>query len=217
MSFKAIIFDLDGTLLDTLQDLATSVNAVLKSYELAEHPVAAYRYFVGDGIDVLVQRAFPDGLVDEQGLDVLVAAVKEEYAQHWSDQTRPYPGVAELLNYLEANEIPKAIFSNKPHEYTLLTVAKLLSDWTFSHIYGINANMPRKPDPHGALLIAEQLSLKPEEIIYLGDTDTDMQTAVSGGFFPVGATWGFRNPEELLAGGAKKLAARPEDVAELFA
>jgi phosphoglycolate phosphatase len=217
MSYKAIIFDLDGTLLDTLQDLATSVNAVLKSYELAEHPVAAYRYFVGDGIEVLVQRAFPDGLIDEQGLDLLVAAVKEEYSQHWSDQTRPYPGVAELLSYLETKEIPKAIFSNKPHEYTLLTVEKLLPGWTFSHIYGINEDMPRKPDPHGALLIAEQLSLKPEEIVYLGDTDTDMQTAVSGGFFPVGATWGFRNPEELLAGGAKKLAARPEDLAELFA
>ena len=216
MSYKAIIFDLDGTLLDTLQDLATSVNAVLKSYELAEHPVAAYRYFVGDGIRVLVQRAFPDGLIDEQGLDLLVAAVKEEYSQHWSDQTRPYPGVAELLNYLEIKEIPKAIFSNKPHEYTLLTVAKLLPDWTFSHIYGISENMPRKPDPHGALLIAQQFSLKPEEVVYLGDTDTDMQTAVSGGFFPVGATWGFRNPEELLAGGAKKLAARPEDLAELF-
>lgn len=217
MSYKAIIFDLDGTLLDTLQDLATSVNAVLKSYELAEHPVAAYRYFVGDGIEVLVQRAFPDGLIAAQSLEVLVAAVKEEYAQHWSDQTRPYPGVAELLNYLEVKEIPKAIFSNKPHEYALLTVSKLLPDWTFSHIYGISENMPRKPDPHGALLIAQKFSLKPEEIVYLGDTDTDMQTAVSGGFFPVGATWGFRNPEELLAGGAKKLAAKPEDLTELFA
>ncbi len=217
MSYKAIIFDLDGTLLDTLQDLATSVNAVLQSYELAEHSVAAYRYFVGDGIEVLVQRAFPGALIDEQGLDVLVAAVKEEYAQHWSDQTRPYPGVAELLNYLEVEEIPKAIFSNKPHEYTLLTVEKLLPDWTFSQIYGISETMPRKPNPHGALLIAEQLSLKPAEIIYLGDTDTDMQTAISGGFFPVGATWGFRNPEELLAAGAKKLAARPEELAELFA
>ena len=217
MSYKAIIFDLDGTLLDTLQDLAISVNAVLKSYKLAEHPVAAYRYFVGDGIDVLVQRAFPDGLIDEQGPDVLVAAVKEEYAQHWSDQTKPYPGVAELLNYLEIKGIPKAIFSNKPHEFALLTVAKLLPDWTFSYVYGISEKTPRKPDPHGALLIAEQLSLKTEEIVYLGDTDTDMQTAVSGGFFPVGATWGFRNPEELLTGGAKKLAARPEDLTELFA
>lgn len=217
MSHKAIIFDLDGTLLDTLEDLALSVNAVLRSEGYNEHPVDKYRYFVGDGIEKLVERAFSKQ--GEQGkidLQAMVKAVKEEYGRRWSNNTRPYPGVKELLDFLEEKQISKAIFSNKPHEFALLTIDTLLPEWNFVEIFGVGPGMPRKPDPHGALQIAEKLALTPREIIYLGDTATDMETAVAGGFYPVGALWGFRTAEELLASGARSLAQKPLDVADLF-
>lgn len=216
MSHRAIIFDLDGTLLDTLKDLAFAVNAVLRQNGCKEHPVDAYRFFVGDGIDILIKRAFPAGFSKEKDFAGLVGAVKEEYASRWLEHTVPYPGVPELLQFLEEKEVPKAIFSNKPHEFALLTVETLLHGWNFVDIIGIGTAMPRKPDPLGALMIAEKMRLKPQEIVYLGDTDTDMQTAVKGGFYPAGALWGFRPAEELLAGGALFLAETPLAVVGLF-
>lgn len=217
MLYKAIIFDLDGTLLDTLEDLALSVNAVLRQHGFSEHPVADYRYFVGDGIDILVSRAFPEESI-KNGKDVeyLVNAVKEEYARRWGDHTRPYPGIPEMLDLLEEKQVPKAIFSNKPNEFAVLTVNKLLPGWKFEEVCGIQSGIPRKPDPYGAVIIAEKIMVKPKEIVYLGDTDTDMLTAVRGGFYPVGALWGFRSAEELLKSGAGMLAQKPMDVAELF-
>ncbi len=216
MDHKAIIFDLDGTLLDTLQDLAFSVNAILRQKGFKEHPIDDYRYFVGDGIEVLVQRAFPADKNDSNDLTTLVKEVKEEYSRRWSEHTRPYPGVPEMLDFLEARKIPKAIFSNKPHEFTTLTVETLLAKWNFTAICGIKAGVSRKPDPKGALLIAEKMQIKPDQIIYLGDTNTDMQTAVAGKFFPVGALWGFRSAKELSDGGAQILAESPQDVVGLF-
>ncbi len=217
MKYKGIIFDLDGTLLDTLKDLALSVNAVLAQNGFREHPVDAYRYFVGDGIDVLVQRAFPaESIKKMKATEEMINAVKEEYSRRWADHTRPYPGISELLDSLEEKQVPKAVFSNKPHEFAVLTVNKLLPCWIFEDICGIQPGIPRKPDPFGALLIADRMQIKPKEIVYLGDTNTDMQTAVSGGFYPVGALWGFRSAEELLAGGAGTLAQKPADVADLF-
>lgn len=216
LQLKAIIFDLDGTLLDTLEDLARSVNAVLKQNGCREHPVDAYRYFVGDGIDILVKRVFPLELWAGPRLTGLIDAVKEEYTRRWADHTVPYPGVPDLLDELEAKAIPKAIFSNKPHEFALLAVEKFLSAWHFLAIIGIGPTMPRKPDPTGALQIAEIMGIKPAEIVYCGDTDTDMKTALAGGFFPAGALWGFRPADELIAGGARFVAAHPLEIRALF-
>lgn len=216
MKFRAIIFDLDGTLLDTLKDLALSVNAVLAENGLGEHPVDAYRYFVGDGIDLLVKRAFPAEFVEKKDLNSLIQTVKEEYGRRWAEHTVPYPGVPELLDFLEENNVPKAIFSNKPHEFAVLTVETMLPGWRFVDVIGIGTGMPRKPNPQGALIIAEKMQLKPQDILYLGDTDTDMKTALNGGFYPVGALWGFRPPEELVAGGARFLVQNPAAVANLF-
>jgi len=217
LGYKAIIFDLDGTLLDTLKDLALSVNAVLRLQGFSEHTVASYRYFVGDGIDVLVRRAFPiESIKSEKDALYMVNAVKEEYARRWGDHTRPYPGIPAMLDSIEEKRLPKAIFSNKPHEFAVLTVNKLLPDWKFEEVCGIQSGIPRKPDPYGALMIAEKIMVKPEEVVYLGDTDTDMLTAVRGGFYPVGALWGFRSAEELLKSGAAMLAQKPKDVTELF-
>jgi len=216
MNYRAIIFDLDGTLLDTLQDLALSVNTVLKKHGLEEHPQEAYRYFVGDGIDIMIQRAFPEPMTGKDQLKKLVDMVKSEYSHRWADHTVPYPGVPELLDYLEQKKIPKAIFSNKPHEFAVLTVETLLPHWSFVNIIGISPEMPRKPDPTGALVIAREMGFDTNKIVYLGDTDTDMQTAIKGGFFPAGALWGFRTAAELEAGGAGFLAETPGQIIELF-
>lgn len=216
MSYKAIIFDLDGTLLDTLKDLALSVNAVLRAKGFKEHPVPAYRYFVGEGIEALVRRAFPGNMVDGERLTELVQEVKAEYRKRWSIHTEPYPGVEAMLDFFEANSIPKAIFSNKPQEFTVLTVETLLPKWKFIEVQGIEEGIPRKPDPAGVLKIAKEMGSKPEDIVYLGDTGTDMKTAVAGNFFPVGALWGFRPADELLDSGAGMLAEKPQDVITLF-
>ena len=216
MKFKAIIFDLDGTLLDTLKDLALSVNAVLERKGYPGHPVDAYRYFVGDGIDLLIERTFPAAAWSGNNLNLLVNEVKEEYSRRWNDHTLPFPGVPEMLDSLEQKVVPKAIFSNKPHEFALLTVEKLLTDWYFFEVIGIGPEMPRKPDPTGALQIAAKMKLNPAEIVYVGDTDTDMKTALAGGFYPAAVLWGFRPEEELKASGARFLAADPLDIINLF-
>jgi len=216
LKLKAIIFDLDGTLLDTLKDLALSVNTVLESKGYPGHPVDAYRYFVGDGLDLLVKRAFPEEACSGSNLDFLMEEVREEYGRRWADHTVPYAGVPEMLDLLEQMAVPKAIFSNKLHQFALLTVEKLLSSWRFLDIIGIGPHMPRKPDPTGALQIAKKMKLEPGEIVYAGDTDTDMKTAQAGGFYPAAVLWGFRPAEELKAAGAKFLAADPMAVTELF-
>ncbi len=216
MQFRAILFDLDGTLLDTLEDLALSVNAVLKRFGHPEHPLDSYRYFVGDGIEMLLRRSLPEGAITEKYVGKLVQAVQEEYRNRWMDHTRPYPGIPELLTRLEDKVIPKVILSNKPHEFTVLTVEALLPSWRFAAVVGSKPGLPRKPDPAGALAIAQDLKIHPREFVYLGDTATDMQTAIAAGMYPVGALWGFRPAKELTDSGAKKLVQSPPEVISFF-
>lgn len=217
MNFKAVIFDLDGTLLDTLEDLALSVNAVLKKEGFPQHPVEAYRYFVGGGIEMLVKRSLPEGEWKEEVLRRLIFAVRKEYSRRWADHTRPYPNVPEMLFSLEEQGVPKAILSNKPHDITELMVKTLLGKWEFAAVLGALPHIPRKPDPAGALKLAKQLKALPEEIVCVGDTAVDMRTAVAAKMYPVGALWGFCTAEELMESGARFLAKDPLEVAGLFA
>lgn len=212
IEFQAIIFDLDGTLLDTLTDIANSVNTVLAELGCPTHPVDTYRYFVGDGTDALVQRVLPKDRRDATDLDEFLRAVTDQYSKRWADTTRPYPDIPELLSALEKRGLPKAVLSNKPHELTQIIVDKLLSDWSFSPVRGRVSSIPRKPDPVGALQIAKQLDIPPSRFLYLGDTNTDMQTAIAAGMFPAGALWGFRTADELLQNGAKSLIEKPLEV-----
>ncbi len=217
MGFKAVLFDLDGTLLDTLKDLALSVNAVLRKHGYREHPVESYRYFVGEGIEALARRAV--GGEPQEGkepLERLVAEIKEEYGRRWSDHTAPYPGIPELLDNLERKGVPKAILSNKPHDFTKLTVGALLASWKFDPVQGARPGAPTKPDPAGALLVAKMLGLSPGDFVYLGDTATDMKTAVAAGMYPLGALWGFRPAEELKQSGAVLLLEHPRELLELL-
>jgi phosphoglycolate phosphatase len=216
MPYQAVLFDLDGTLLDTLEDLADSANAALAEMGLPAHPIAAYKQFVGDGVENLVRRAMRMDVVDESSLARGLELTRREYARRWADKSRPYPGIADLLNGLNDRKMMMAVFSNKPDEFTRLCVQRLLPDWHFQFVLGATPDMPRKPDPRGALVVAARLGIAPDRFLYLGDTNTDMQTAVGAGMFAVGALWGFRTAEELRASGAAALAQKPTDVLELL-
>ena len=212
MACKAVLFDLDGTLLDTLADLADSANRALRTLGFPEHPPEAYKYFVGDGMETLVERALPKDHYDVKTATECAALMRREYAECWAATTRPYEGIPELLDTLTARGIVMTVLSNKPDEFTKLCVARLLSQWRFAVVLGAGPSLPRKPDPTSARKIALRLGLAPSEILYLGDTNTDMQTAIAAGMYPVATLWGFRTAAELTASGAKVLIERPLDL-----
>jgi len=214
--FQAVLFDLDGTLLDTLADLADASNAALRSLGCPEHPYQSYKLFVGDGVESLVRRALPAERCEPATIAQCVARMRQEYSRHWGDKTHPYPGIVELLDALLARGIHRAVLSNKPDDFTRLCVSRFLPWGNFTAVVGQQSGLAKKPDPAGARKIAAQFGLAPAEILYLGDTNTDMQTAVAAGMFPVGATWGFRTPEELRASGAQVLVDNPLEVLELL-
>ncbi len=213
--YRAVLFDLDGTLLDTVQDLADSVNVVLRRHGFPEHDVQAYKYFVGDGVEELARRALPEEQRREPLLSRCVAAIREEYSHRWANNTRPYEGIPELLDALSASDIRMAILSNKPDDSTRATVSRLLPNWRFHPVVGASASVPMKPDPGGALAIAHSLDLPPDAFIYLGDTATDMKTARAAGMYAVGALWGFRTAGELTQSGAQAIIEKPGRLLDL--
>ena len=210
------MFDLDGTLIDTLEGLAFAMNRALEEMDFAVHSVDAYRYFVGDGVRVKAIKALPEGHRGEAAIDKCVAISKTEYAAYWRDNTQLYDGIAELLSELTDRGLSMSVLSNKPDELTKLTVKTLLGDWPFDVVFGQRDGLPIKPEPAGALEICDELGIKPAEFLYLGDTDTDMKTAEAAGMYAVGVLWGFRDADELLANGAKALVERPLDVIKLL-
>jgi len=215
--FKAVVFDLDGTLLDTLKDLAQSMNRVLEKNGLPTHPEDRYKYFVGDGASKLVWRAVPEELRNKQ--DVLKRLHEEflkDYAENWDVNTRLYPGISDMLDQLSAKDLKLAVLSNKPHEFTKLCVERFLDKWNFDLVLGDRPGIPRKPDPAGALEIAETFGVAPKSCLYLGDTSIDMTTATRAGMFPVGVLWGFRDRQELEDSGARAIVAKPQEVLELL-
>jgi len=214
--FRAILFDLDGTLLDTLTDIADSMNAALQRFGFPSHPVEAYRYFVGDSVSSLVRRTLPKEHLNDENIDRCQSFMLDEYSRRWSVNTKPYPQIPELLSELEERNVPKAVLSNKPDNFTKLTVKELLSGFSFDIVQGVNDDVKRKPDTAAALGIAEKLKIAPADFLYLGDTNTDMQTAVAAGMYPAGALWGFRTAEELKENGAKILVEKPLDVLKIL-
>lgn len=214
--FKGVIFDLDGTLLDTLEDLADSMNMVLARMGLSGHDLEAYKFFVGDGVEMLVRRALPITHLDDTTVARSVAEMREEYGRRWWLKTRPYEGVPELLDGLKEKGVKMAILSNKPDDFAKMTSKRLLPHGRFDLVLGERPGIARKPDPAGALEVAECLGLPPEAFIYVGDTGTDMQTAVAAAMFPVGALWGFRPAGELMANGARALIRRPLELLDLI-
>lgn len=212
----AVMFDLDGTLLDTLTDLANAMNRALIDSGFPAHPAESYKYFVGDGVDTEASRALPETARDSETITKVAESSEDYYASCWRENTHPYPGIPELLNALSQHNLILTILSNKPDHFTKQMVAELLPDWRFRIVRGALPDVPIKPDPAAALQIADQIGIPPENFLYLGDTNTDMQTANNAGMFPVGCLWGFRTADELNQNGAKTLIQDPTDIIQVL-
>jgi phosphoglycolate phosphatase len=209
MEYKAILFDLDGTLIDTADDIGDAANRVLSNRGLPTHSISTYRLFIGEGVRILFTRALPE---ESRNQDLINACLKEfieDYRCNYNVKTKLYDGVPELLDILKLRGLKLAILSNKPDPITKDCVAFFLSEWDFDVVLGQHDSIPRKPDPQGALEIAERLVILPSNFIYLGDTAIDMKTAVSAGMFPVGVLWGLRSLEELKENGARVVIDEP--------
>ena len=215
MQYKAVIFDLDGTLINSLADLADSVNLMLSSYDFPQHTLEEYRYFVGNGSRRLIERSLPPEKAAAAGfVDQALAKYKGIYEGRILEKTRSYKGIIEMLNNLQEKKIPLAVCTNKHMEAADMIVKILFKPGIFREVVGDRKGYPRKPDPTTALEIAAKLGVRPEETAYLGDSSVDMQTAVNAGFLPVGVLWGFRGKDELLENGAKVLLERPAELLE---
>ena len=214
--YSAILFDLDGTLLDTLADLADAANRALAALHLPLHPQESYRYFVGDGLRVLVERILPPEEHTAARIAELTKIFQQEYAHTWNKQSKPYPGVPDMLDAIQSLNMPMSILSNKPDDFTRLCVEQLLPRWTFDPLFGQRPGVPKKPDPTAALAVATLLRRQPVEVLYVGDTAVDMATAKAAGMDAVGVLWGFRTSDELEQAGARYLIAQPEQLVSLL-
>ncbi len=208
---QAILFDLDGTLIDSLEDLADAVNAMLVEHGFPTQPLALFPQYIGDGVGKLVERALPEGSRSAAEVDACVADYQRHYESTWDKKTRPYPGMLETLNALRARGIKTAVLSNKPDHFTQKCCERFFPAGCFDKVLGARDHVPRKPHPAGALEIAGcSWASLPAPCAYIGDSGLDMDMARNAGMLPVGALWGFRGEQELRAHGAMKLVARAE-------
>lgn len=208
MSIQAFIFDLDGTLLDTLDDLADAANTALQELGYPTHPVDAYRTFVGSGIEILFRQALPYGASSET-IHRAVALMENSYATNWKHKTRPYAGILPILHTLHYIGFPLAILSNKPHAFTKLMVEHFFPQEMFAMVEGAKAHIPRKPDPTSAFAIATTWNIDPRHIAFVGDSNVDMQTANAANMLSIGCAWGFRGAQELREASAAYIIDTP--------
>lgn len=212
-TYKAAIFDMDGTLVDTLADLHQSVNEMLAHYNLPLRTIDEVRQFVGNGARKLMIRSLPADRADL--VDEALAYYDGCYARNCTNKVKPYAGIMELLAALEAKKIPLGICTNKQHFAAIDIADKILAPIKFCAVSGDEPGQPRKPDPTRALAIAKKISVAAEDVAYFGDTAVDIQTAINAGFLPVGVTWGFRSRSELVESGAKIIIDSPLEILEL--
>ena len=215
---KAVIFDLDGTLLDSLEDLADACNAALVRAGYPPHPLGNYKKFVGNGIETLLRRALPPGEADRLGQEAFHALVDDMrgvYGTAWNVKSAPYPGIPEALATLADRGIRLGVLSNKPHPWTEEIIRYYFPRIPFAEVRGAMPGVPRKPDPAAALAMAARSDLSPDDCGFVGDSNVDIHTAVAAGMIPVGATWGFRDREELLTAGAQYLVHTAPDLLQL--
>jgi phosphoglycolate phosphatase len=216
MNYKAVLFDLDGTLIDSLAGLAEAMNLLLARLGYPTHPVEEYKYFVGSGIEEAIRRALPEQTRHTAPIERLAADYRALYDTIWPQQSPAYEGVPDMLAGLRKKKIKTAVLSNKSDDFTRRMTAKLFPDHEFAEVQGERRGVPRKPDPTAALQIAERLGIKPADFIFLGDSGIDMETAVRAGMYPLGALWGFRQAEELSTHGACDLLHHPLELLSLL-
>lgn len=213
---RAVLFDLDGTLLDSLADIADAANRVLTAQGFPAHPHTSYRRFIGDGVPTLFSRALPEPNATPEQIAACANAFRQEYAGAWNVASRVYDGIPELLDTLIARGLALAVLSNKPDVFTKECVRHYFARWPFGPVYGDRAGIPRKPDPSGARAIAAELGCDPSAILYVGDTSVDMTTAQRAGMPAVGVSWGFRPVAELWESGARAVIDHPGELVAIL-
>lgn len=215
MKYKAIIFDLDGTLINSLEDIADAMNKVLTDNNYPTHVYESYNYFIGNGLRKLVSRALPEENRNQNEIDRCYEAMMIVYGENCIRKTKPYSGIQALLDELSSRNIPLSVLSNKSDILTKKITQTIFPEY-FDAVVGLTSEEFKKPNPSTALQMSKQFNFSPSEIIFVGDSDIDMQTATQAGMYAVGATWGYRTKEELLSDGAKFLLDHPSDLLELF-
>ncbi|MGJ0320842.1 HAD family hydrolase [Aliarcobacter cryaerophilus] len=211
---KTVIFDLDGTLLDSIEDIASSMNKVLESLQLPTHKIEDYKHFVGGGVDILVENALSNQ--SKEIKDEVTKRFKIEYDGKLHSKTLPYDGIYELLDELKKLDINLAVLSNKPHEFTVSYVNHFFKNYNFKEIHGQKKDVPKKPDPKAALDIVKCLDSSCENTYFIGDTKIDMQTAKSANMTAIGVLWGFRDEKELRDFGADFIVSNPLEILKII-
>jgi len=211
--YKACIFDLDGTLTDTLESLSYSVNATLKELGLGQITDTQCKAFVGNGARRLIEQSLqaagdPKAKRIEEAMEVYGRIFKKYCTYH----VAPYEGIVDMLQELKKEGVQLAVLSNKPHLQTKDVVATFFDEDTFARVYGQQEGVPRKPDPAAVHMILEELEVSREECLYIGDSDVDMQTGCAAGVPAVGVTWGFRTKDVLIEHGATYVVDKPEEI-----
>ncbi len=216
VNFKGIIFDLDGTLLNTLADIGNSMNSVLERNGLPTHSLDSYRFLVGNGTETLVRKAVPENRREKREVEKYLDEFRVEYGRNWNKTTSPYEGIPETLSELESHDIRLSILSNKPQDFTEMSVSAFLPGIRFEQVIGLHPGILPKPDPSGVLGVAKDMNLNLDQILYAGDTDVDMQTAFNAGIYGAGVLWGFRTGDELIKNGAKILISHPDELLSII-
>lgn len=214
-SVKAFIFDLDGTLINSLEDIAEAVNRALDERGYPRQPLKSFPQFIGEGVHKLVERAVPPGALRDIDIPPMIADYQRHYADTWRNTTRPYEGIIEVIGTLRAAGMKTAVLSNKPDPFTKLCCKHFFPPGSFDVARGALDGTPRKPHPQAGFELAAQLGVNPGECVYAGDSGLDMEFALNTGMFPLGVLWGFRGEAELRAGGAARLVAETRELLAL--
>lgn len=213
---KAVLFDLDGTLVNSLEDLAASCNYALTFFGFNTHETEKFKYFVGDGMPKLIERVLPENARDNETKLKVLEKFLEHYKIHFADNTYAYEGILELLDDIKQLNLKTAVISNKAQKPAEEVVSKVLGDSYFDVICGKREGYPAKPDPTLTLEIIKELDVKPEECLFIGDSGMDCAVAVNSGTIGVGVLWGFREKTELLENGAKYIAETPNEILDII-
>lgn len=212
---KAVIFDLDGTICNTLEDLGECTNRALADFDLPPHPIEDYRMIVGNGVDTQMKRAIGEEKYTKELGDKVKEHFKRYYAQDYLKHTKPYEGMEEALDCLHEMGLMTAVFSNKPDEFAGKLCRELFGE-RFSMVVGNRPNVPVKPNPSGLQPILKELGLKAEECVYCGDSCVDIDTGKNAGMKTIGAAWGFRGRKELEERGADAVTEQPNELPVLL-